>query len=420
MSRSSVPFTAALRHVWTALAVALVLRLLFAFILQAHLDSSGRLFLIGGDADGYWELGQRIAEGQPYQIHQPPRQILRTPGFPLLLAASISVFGDQLFAARIVLAVVATVSCLLVWILARQFTDERTALIAVWIAAIAPLHVAISSLILTESFFTAGVLACLCLVSRVIWNEDARYGTAAGPRRIAVVALIAGVATGVTILIRPSWLLWVPVAVAFISLAKETTSRIRLMTTGLLVCGVIAALLPWAWRNYSVSGHWVVTSLWSGPSLYDGLNPQANGASDMRFLDEDGLYARLGEYEANAEYTRRARQFAMSSPGRALQLAVIKAGRFLSPVLNAAQVKNRFVNIACLAWYACFVAAAVVGCRRFCSEPVRLAFLAIPFGLFLLVHMVFVGSVRYRLPVEMPLSVLAATGVVFVRDRCCR
>ena len=33
-----------------------------------------------------------------------------------------------------------------------------------------------------------------------------------------------------------------------------------------------------------------------------------------------------------------------------------------------------------------------------------------PFVLFLLVHMVFVGSVRYRLPVEFPLSVMTAVG----------
>ena len=43
--------------------------------------------------------------------------------------------------------------------------------------------------------------------------------------------------------------------------------------------------------------------------------------------------------------------------------------------------------------------------------------LAGPFLQFLLVHMVFVGSIRYRLPLEFPLSILAAHGLVGLRQR---
>ena len=56
---------------------------------------AGRTFLIEGDANGYWELAQHIAAGEDYAIFQPPRRVLRTPGFPLLLAASIKVCSEK-------------------------------------------------------------------------------------------------------------------------------------------------------------------------------------------------------------------------------------------------------------------------------------------------------------------------------------
>ncbi len=57
------------------------------------------------------------------------------------------------------------------------------------------------------------------------------------------------------------------------------------------------ALLPWTLRNRAITGHPIVTTLWVGPSLYDGLNPDATGDSDMRFFEHDNLLRSMSEYE---------------------------------------------------------------------------------------------------------------------------
>ena len=73
-----------------------------------------------------------------------------------------------------------------------------------------------------------------------------------------------------------------------------------------LLLGLVMGSTPWTWCNDVVTGHIVPTTLWMGPSLYDGLNPDANGDSHMEFLQHDALYQTLSEYEVDLHYRREA------------------------------------------------------------------------------------------------------------------
>ena len=102
---------------------------------------------------------------------------------------------------------------------------------------------------------------------------------------------------------------------------------------------------PWWVRNASIYGRFVPTALWMGASLYDGLNPRATGASDMRFLEEPEIWP-LDELDQDAELTRRAVAFARDQPRRALELAVVKLGRYWSPWPNAEGFARRSLAAA--------------------------------------------------------------------------
>lgn len=154
-----------------------------------------------------------------------------------------------------------------------------------------------------------------------------------------------------------------------------------------------------------------MTSLWSGPSLYDGLHPGATGASDMQFFDDEQLPLRHTEFEVNEIYKRRALEFAMANPGRALELGVIKAGRYLSLSPNAAGFSSGPFSLVCLLFSVVSLIFLGVGVYENRKTLGFCCLLAAPFMQFLLVHMVFIGSVRYRLPVEFPLAILAGAGI---------
>jgi hypothetical protein len=169
-------------------------------------------------------------------------------------------------------------------------------------------------------------------------------------------------------------------------------------------------MLPWAARNAHVTGHWVWTSLWSGPSLYDGFNPEATGASDMQFFEDDNVLIRMSEFEMNQHYRQRATDFVAENPLRAIELAFIKAGHFLSPVPNFAKKEGWVAEVICVAFWLLLAVTGFYGIRSGEWNAVGLLVMIGPMFVFLLVHMVFVGSVRYRLPLEFPFSVLGAIG----------
>jgi len=383
------------------LLLALGLRVGAAVLIDRHVRSEGRQFLIEGDANGYWELAQKISSGQEYSIYTPPRRVLRTPGFPLLLAASITAFGKSILAASLVMAVVGTGCCLLTWLLARRVATVSVANVALLIVAISPLQIGSNVQILSETLFSFGVLACLFPLTKLVRPQEALT---------PVDSFTAGVLTGLTTLVRPGWILWPWLSSLLILVWSHQAWRRRILYATLIFAGCYLALLPWAWRNHNVTGHWIFTSLWSGPSLYDGLHPGATGASDMTFVDTENVFSRMSEYDTNAHYKQRAFEFAVDNPMRTMELAILKAGRYLSPTLNAAGFSGGPASLVSLAWYTSFWGLLIAGIVSLRKQPVLIALLVGPFLQFLVVHMVFVGSIRYRLPVEFPLSIIAAQG----------
>lgn len=137
----------------------------------------------------------------------------------------------------------------------------------------------------------------------------------------------------------------------------------------------------------------------------------------MVFVDNETVFSTMSEFDANTHYKQRAIDFAVSHPRRTVELAFLKAGRYLSPSLNAAGFSGGVFSVFCVVWYFALTVLILAGGLDLHHKLACVGLLAGPFLQFLLVHMVFVGSIRYRLPVEFPLSILAAHGLVALRHR---
>lgn len=397
------------------LLVALMVRLVAAAAVQHHVGN--QLCLIAGDAQGYWELGRRIAAGDEFSLYDPPRRIHRMPGFPALLALSITLFGEKTFPARCLLALIGTAACGSVYLLSRRFVDKPTALVACALTAVAPAMAGFSVLLLSETLFALTLtlsmwLAARWLVPNATTPGDSRlsgrprWGAAAG----------TGLGIAVATLVRPSWLLAGPM-LAVLAVGLSPARRRTALEATVMLVALFGTLLPWASRNHYVCGHWVFTTLWSGPSLYDGLHPEATGESDMRFFDRDNLMATHSEWDVDQHYKRAAWQFVAETPVRAAQLTAIKTWRYWKPWPSAAQFGGLGPALLVAGFFVPMLAAALWGGWLHRRQAWLLILSAGPVVYFGIIHSVFVGSLRYRLPAEYPLCLLAAVGVCDVWRR---
>ncbi|WP_437186949.1 ArnT family glycosyltransferase [Planctomicrobium sp. SH668] len=406
------------------LLIALTLRVLAACGLQYLLDFHWhRSFLIEGDAEGYWQLAQKIVAGDSYSIHEPPRYAERMPGFPALLAIPVALFGPKLFAARLFLAVVGTFACWQVYRLGRNLFNERVGLIAALLASISPVLIVFTETILSETAFGVTLLWSLLAGHKLFQLLNAK---SVQLPLVLIQSAITGIAIAAGVMMRPSWILAAPILASLLIITAPHRLK-SVIAGGVVVAAMVLSLLPWGVRNQQVTGHFTLTTFWMGPSLYDGLNPEANGDSDMRFFDRDQLMSRMDEYEVDQYYRKAAWQFARENPGRALHLAWLKTLRYWSPWPNAAQFNQWWGKFIISLFSLPMITFAVWGTARlftgFDSDSQRItnpqvlgriwtmAILAGPVFYFALIHLFFVSSLRYRLPAEYPLLVLTALGI---------
>jgi 4-amino-4-deoxy-L-arabinose transferase-like glycosyltransferase len=407
---------------------ALLLRVLVGDAVQWFLQTQheGSLCLFP-DTNIYWALAGAIRDGEPYEILEwrtIPHFALRTPGYPLFLAACRLLFGDRPLAVRLVQAVLGAVSVWLVYRLAQRFVPGEdapmprsqprgwtTPLAAAALAAFNPYYVATAALILSEAVFVPLMLAGLWGLAW-LWPSAGAPAPAPSLRRAWPRALATGLAWGAAVLVRPSCALLVPaVLVAWVAASGRGRRASAMRGAAIVVLGVVVVMAPWWVRNARIFGRFVPTALWVGASLYDGLNPRATGASDMdAFLIAPDIWP-LEEETQDAVLRARALAFVRAHPGRALHLAWIKLGRYWSPWPNAAQFRSPVVTLASASFTVPLLALLALGCWDRRRDWRALVLLAGPLLYFCALHLVFASSMRYRIPAEVPAVVLAAIGL---------
>jgi 4-amino-4-deoxy-L-arabinose transferase-like glycosyltransferase len=414
------------------LELALLLRVLAADAVEWYVRRGGadRLCLFP-DTNIYWELARTIRLGTPYEVVEfsdIPHFAKRTPGYPLFLAACQTLFGDRTLAVRLVQAVLGTVSVYLVYCLSLQFAEPgvpltprlacRSGLPAVPLAAAAlaalhPYYILMSSFILSEVLFEPLMLAAL-LGLAMAWKETSsvRALGLVHPSSFILHPFMAGVAAGLAVLVRPSWGLFLPLVLAVWVIA-QARGRLRRSAAvrGALVCalGAVLVMSPWWARNARTYGRFVPAALWLGASLYDGLNPAATGASNMKFRENADIWP-LDEQDQDAELVRRAVDFAREQPARVLSLALVKLGRFWRPWPNAEGLRSPVVNVAGAVLGLPIFGLMALGIWDHRRDPRAWALCAGPVLYFCALHLVFASSMRYRIPGEMPALSLAGIG----------
>ncbi len=387
--------------------LGLIARFAAAGLVQWYTQRLGKPCLFG-DTFIYLDLATKIRQLAPFEVNQfgVPHYALRTPGYPLFLAACQAVFGSSYLAIRLVQAILnaASVVCAF-WLFQNTLPAAKgwpVALIAAALVALEPYGIGLGALILSEGPFVplmfAGLWGFSCL-----WRRDGKT------EPNTKLAIATGAIHAAAVLVRPSWALIIPcLLVAWIVQCKPEFRRVAFKNAGFFILAFVIVMAPWWVRNARVFGKFVPTALWVGASLYDGISPQATGASDMRFLSDPGI-VELDETTQDRVLKNRAVDFARTNPGRIVELAAIKFLRFWSPWPNADTLQSPLAAVLSAVVTIPLFALAMIGAWDRRRDFRTLLLLAGPLIYFLILHMVFVSSIRYRIP-----GFLVALGLVAV------
>jgi 4-amino-4-deoxy-L-arabinose transferase-like glycosyltransferase len=319
----------------------------------------------------------------------------RTPGYPWFLAAC----GGSLRAARLAQALVDTSTALAAYLLARKLLDDRAAAFAAALVALNPFMIYFSGLILSETLFTA----------MLAWGI---YFACKPKRRWASAIVLVG-----AVLVRPSALL-LPIlipaaATVVVNWRNGGPYHWRAVATVAVQGAFLLALTLGLWgvRNYRVLNAWIWTTTNGGITQYDGFNPNASGASDQRFLEGMPELKQMGEVERSRKLSAMASEYVWSHPGRSVFLMFRKIARTWSPMPLSEQFGSALYVVIGLAWGAPFYALVLAGIFRGNLSSAIKALLLLPAVYFTVVHALSVGSLRYRVPLEPQLAIVAASAV---------
>jgi 4-amino-4-deoxy-L-arabinose transferase-like glycosyltransferase len=391
------------------LGVALALRLAWALAQPVTDESIDRL----PDQAEYLALGRNLLHGQGLKFFDPrfgdEVWAYRTPGYPFLIAAC----NGNVRVIRVVQAFIDTSTVLAVYLLARRWLGRGASMAAGVIVALNPFLIYFTGLILTETLFTAMLAWGMLLVLwRARGDEPVGWGA-------TLAWLSGGLILALAVLVRQSAIglpLLLGVGGALVNRGGGTPYHRRwpLPVGATAILLTLLVLLPWAWRNDRVLGRWVWTTTNGGITAYDGLNPDATGASDQSFVRAMPELRSMDELARSAYLSDLARQFARQQPRRVAELAVIKAARTWSPVPLSQEYNGWKYRTVGLLYTVPLYGLVLLGLVRRDAGGGGLSraakvYLLIPAIYFTAVHMLSVGSLRYRIPAEPPMAVLAAS-----------
>ncbi|MEX1254934.1 MAG: glycosyltransferase family 39 protein [Dehalococcoidia bacterium] len=237
------------------------------------------------DAAFYYNAARSLAGGDGYVRLDGETTNLYAPGYPLLLAGAISVYGDDLLSAKLLNVFFGAATVGLVYVIGARVATRAVGLTAAAILAVLPGQIIFTTVLMTEVVFAA--LASMLVLLIMLWTADRR------PSSLQVLAL--GLLIGAMALIRTETLLLVP-ALAALWLFFAPSPRELARWLAVLAVGVTLPLVPWLARNY-VEFDTLTLREGAPAALRIGLSPdfdeQLAGAF---FAQEPPSYAELARY----------------------------------------------------------------------------------------------------------------------------
>ncbi|MBI4351434.1 MAG: glycosyltransferase family 39 protein [Elusimicrobia bacterium] len=377
---------------------ALALRL--AYVLPLSPDK------LSPDASSWMDIALGIAQGSGFG------GTTRAPGFAFFLAGIFSVFGKSVAAVRVLQAVLGACTCVLIYKTGKRLFSENVGRIAAVLLSFYPYLLAYTGDVISETFLTfmlaAAVFSTVKTAQEPGWKNAAVTGVLYG---------LTGLTKSTTLpffLFACAWLWW-------------NTKSFR---TGFLagLCA-LAVIVPWSFRNYfhydksyimPVNTPWCQlygsscdTAFWS-ETMGELDQPQSAELTEPAIPKDWPYLLTLPIPERDKLCRKKAFDWISANPDKFYALCWLRFKHFwrLYPMMAYPWQKY-----AAMATSGLYIPLAFIGFFLSLKQFKRTSLLLALFASYTLVHLFFVVVMRYRVPIDPFLILLAAYTLNAVIER---
>jgi 4-amino-4-deoxy-L-arabinose transferase-like glycosyltransferase len=291
--------------------VALLIRIRFAW---PFLTGGYEFFM--GDDDDYYRLA--ISLIQTGRLEDHGLVAYRMPIFPIFLAGIYSIFGTSPHVALYFIILVSSLTCLLVYLLAKFVFDESVGLLGAFLTAIDIDQIFYSGLILTESLFIFLVTGSLLSLEQLRKAKSWQWVTITG--------LLFGLAT----LTRVNWGIFLPIVVIW--LVWTSFNRWQGLKISIAISFIVIGIWSvWLIRNYVELNAIIPFTTQSGAAYYGIYNDTSGNFTDITtfghwfdFEIPHREYQYIDEVGKDNYLKSLAGQWIRDNPVKAIQIALIQ------------------------------------------------------------------------------------------------
>ncbi|MCS7180395.1 MAG: glycosyltransferase family 39 protein [bacterium] len=355
------------------LIIGFLLRLIFVLTLKNQLYFD--------DEYEYFKIVKNFIDGKGLIIGENLKSF-RPPLYPFFLSI-LTILKINLIGIRILQTIISTITIYLIYLIAKETFNEKIGIWSGWVSAFYPFFIFYNGFLLTETLFVFFVVLSMFYLIKTVGKNG-------------IVSFKAGIFMGVAGLTRPTFQLFLPIVILHIMFFKENL-RVKFMKIFFLLCGFCLILSPWIIRNYKIFRKFIPGTTMGGWVFWEGNNPFSEGGPCAYFpkgiLEMDEVERDKLLYKMTVEVIRK-------NPQRFLYLLKNKFKRFWNVIPNASEFREKILyRLISIFSFGILLHFFILG--FFLSLKNKKAqFFHSLIILFTLFHMVFLASIRYRLPIE--------------------
>ncbi|RKY32711.1 MAG: hypothetical protein DRP74_01865 [Candidatus Omnitrophota bacterium] len=385
----------------TIFILSFLARLIAVFTLRSALS---------GDAQVYNSLGRSIADWGVFSIAMLSKFPLKDhPLYPLFIGINYTLFGENPFFICLLQSLIGAVFCILIYYIAKEYFDEKTALCSGIIAAFYPLFIKLNTMLLSENLFIFIFTFSLWLVIKFVKSS-----------RFSFLAL-CGFALGLATLTRSVTILFIFLLSSYLFYHNKSYMGLKKNITYqlLFVLIFIFTILPWTIRNYYVSGGSIIPVTEAADrGLYNSFCPYKGKIFGIRPDDDPVMQEarKISSFkERRAFFFAKTLDFVKNNPGKVAKLEVLKLLYLWSPLDweilgdGKATYNSGYVFILPFFLYGTF--------RLIATRKENYVLFFLPIFYFQIIHLVFFALPRFRLSFEPLLIIIGASGITYLYER---